>query len=217
MFFSICATPPALLLWHDFMFANMDYPAEDADFAAGVSREAAQLLVRLQARPSLAVVCGNSECSQQAAMSGAGREHWSPALFETTLAAHAQEYCPDVPYCPSSTHGGAFPFSANEGVTSYYGVGAYLQPLARMRAARSSNSRPNVSRSRTYPKVKRWRTLRSGCSISINRTGRSACRAIWARVGILTMCVTAISNGFSVSRPACFDTRTRSGICGCPG
>lgn len=118
-----------ILLWQDFMFANMDYPAEDPDFAANVNREAQQLLSRLQARPSLAVLCGNSECAQQAAMSGAAREQWAPALFETTLAAEAHEYCPDVPYCPSSTHGGDFPFSASQGVTSYYGVGAYLQPL----------------------------------------------------------------------------------------
>jgi beta-mannosidase len=127
-FLDLCDSS-GILLWQDFMFANMDYPAEDPDFAANVSREAAQLLPRLQARPSLSMLCGNSECAQQAAMSGAAREQWAPALFETTLAAHAHEYCPDVPYCPSSTHGGDFPFSATQGVTSYYGVGAYLQPL----------------------------------------------------------------------------------------
>jgi beta-mannosidase len=127
-FFDLCDAA-GVLVWQDFMFANMDYPAEDPDFAAGVDREVTQQLVRLQARPSLAVLCGNSEGAQQAAMSGAPRERWAPALFEMTLAAHAREYCPDVPYCPSSTHGGEFPFSAAEGVTSYYGVGAYLQPL----------------------------------------------------------------------------------------
>lgn len=119
-----------ILLWQDFMFANMDYPGEDPSFAAGVSREAQQLLARLQARPCVAMLCGNSEGAQQAAMSGAPRERWSPALFETTLAALANEFCPDVPYCPSSAHGGDFPFSASEGVTSYYGVGAYLQPFS---------------------------------------------------------------------------------------
>jgi len=127
-FFDLCDAA-GILVWQDFMFANMDYPAEDPDFAAGVDREVTQQLARLQARPSLAVLCGNSEGAQQAAMSGAPRERWAPALFETTLAAHAREYCADVPYCPSSTHGGDFPFSASQGVTSYYGVGAYLQPL----------------------------------------------------------------------------------------
>jgi beta-mannosidase len=118
-----------ILVWQDFMFANMDYPDEDPDFAASVAREVRQQLLRLQGRPSLALLCGNSEGAQQAAMSGAPREKWAPPFFETTLAERVREYCADVPYCPSSTHGGDFPFSANSGVTSYYGVGAYLQPL----------------------------------------------------------------------------------------
>jgi beta-mannosidase len=111
------------------MFANMDYPAQDADFLAAARTEAAQQLQRLQGRPAVALLCGNSEVSQQAAMAGAAREHWYPPLFERELAALAGELCPDVPYCPSSTHGGAFPHQPGAGVSSYYGVGAYLRPL----------------------------------------------------------------------------------------
>jgi beta-mannosidase len=119
-----------ILVWQDFMFANMDYPAGDTDFLSSVRLEARQQLSRLQGRPALAMLCGNSEGAQQAAMSGAPRECWSPPLFETELAAIASEFCPDVPYCPSSTHGGDFPFQPNRGVTSYYGVGAYFKPLS---------------------------------------------------------------------------------------
>ncbi len=118
-----------ILLWHDFMFANMDYPEDDAAFTAGVSEEARQFLARLEGRPSLAVLCGNSEGEQQAAMFGASRERWSPRLFHETLAGIAKESRPDVPYWPSSAHGGAFPHEACAGTTSYYGVGAYLRPL----------------------------------------------------------------------------------------
>jgi beta-mannosidase len=118
-----------VLLWQDFMFANMDYPGEDPQFLEAVRAEARQQLLRLQGRPALAILCGNSEVSQQAAMTGAAREHWYPALFESELAALAAELCADVPYCPSSTHGGAFPHQASAGVTSYYGVGAYLRGL----------------------------------------------------------------------------------------
>jgi beta-mannosidase len=118
-----------ILLWQDFMFANMDYPAGDAAFHASVEIEARQQLARLQARPALAILCGNSEGAQQAAMSGAPRECWAPPLFESQLAALAREYAPAVPYSASSTHGGAFPHQANAGVTSYYGVGAYRLPL----------------------------------------------------------------------------------------
>ena len=40
------------------------------------------------------------------------------------------DWCPEVPYVPSSTHGGAFPHQPSMGVSSYYGVGAYLRPLS---------------------------------------------------------------------------------------
>jgi beta-mannosidase len=124
-----CCDAAGVLVWQDFMFANMDYPAGDAAFASSVQAEVRQQLSRLQGRPALTVLCGNSEGAQQAAMSGAARECWAPPLFEVELASLANELSPDVPYCPSSTHGGAFPFQANEGVTSYYGVGAYFKPL----------------------------------------------------------------------------------------
>lgn len=124
-----CCDSAGILIWQDFMFANMDYPAEDPAFASSVQAEARQQLSRLQGRPALAMLCGNSEGAQQAAMSGAARECWAPPLFEVELASLANELSPGVPYCPSSTHGGAFPFQANEGAASYYGVGAYFKPL----------------------------------------------------------------------------------------
>lgn len=124
-----------ILLWQDFMFANMDYPEDDAQFVDGVVVEARQLLARIGSRPSLAVLCGNSEGEQQAAMFGAPRERWSPKLFHGVLAEVASERCPDVPYWPSSAHGGAFPHEARVGTTSYYGVGAYLRPIEDARRA----------------------------------------------------------------------------------
>ena len=124
-----------ILLWQDFMFANMNYPDGDAAFSASVSAEARQQLARLACRPCLAVLCGNSEGEQQAAMWGAPRESWSVPLFHETLAQLAREHCPDVPYWPSSAHGGAFPHQGNTGTTSYYGVGAYLRPLEDARRA----------------------------------------------------------------------------------
>ncbi|MBS0568136.1 MAG: glycoside hydrolase family 2 protein [Proteobacteria bacterium] len=121
-----------ILLWQDFMFANMDYP-EDETFVAVVLAEIDQQLARWRARPSLALLCGNSEGSQQAAMSGAPRERWAPALFDEILPARVRAL--GVPYLPSSTCGGAFPHAASAGPTSYYGVGAYLRPLEDARRA----------------------------------------------------------------------------------
>ncbi|MEP7097028.1 MAG: glycoside hydrolase family 2 protein, partial [Dokdonella sp.] len=109
-----------------------DYP-DDPTFTTSVLSEVDQQLARLQARPCVAIICGNSEGEQQAAMSGAGRERWSPPLFHDLLAERAS--ASGFAYTPSSTHGGAFPHAANAGPTSYYGVGAYLRPLEDARRA----------------------------------------------------------------------------------
>jgi beta-mannosidase len=124
-----------LLLWQDLMFANMDYPEDDPSFVEDVVAETRQVLASLQGRPSVAVICGNSEVEQQAAMFGAPRERWEPKLFHETLAQVSREVLPDAVYWPSSAHGGPFPHDARTGTTSYYGVGAYLRPLEDARRA----------------------------------------------------------------------------------
>lgn len=124
-----------ILLWQDFMFANMEYPFADASFREGAEAEVRAQLARWQARPAIAVLCGNSEGGQQAAMAGAPREYWSPTWFEKDLAAFCAQFCPGVPYYASSTHGGAFPNQSSAGPASYYGVGAYRLPLTDARRA----------------------------------------------------------------------------------
>ena len=124
-----------IMVWQDFMFANMDYPADDEPFRANVEAEARQLLSRLEARPSLAMLCGNSEVEQQVAMLGLARELWKPRLFYETLPAIARELCPDVAYVPSTPTGGVLPFDVDTGLSHYYGVGAYLRPLEDARRA----------------------------------------------------------------------------------
>jgi len=124
-----------VLVWQDFMFANCDYPSEDAAFAENVRLEAEQFLARTRTRACLAVLCGNSEIEQQMAMLGLPRETWKPPLFEHTLRAIASEQRPDVPYVSSTPTGGALPFQPNAGLTHYYGVGAYLRPLSDARRA----------------------------------------------------------------------------------
>jgi beta-mannosidase len=118
-----------MLVWQDFMFANMDYPQQDEAFLASVTTEVTQQLRRLEGRACLAVLCGNSEVEQQAAMWGAPRELWGSPLFDHLLAELCAAQAPGTPYWPSSAHGGAFPHQADVGTTSYYGVGAYLRPL----------------------------------------------------------------------------------------
>ncbi len=127
-FFDACDAL-GIMVWQEFMFANMDYPVADEAFRASVEHELRQQMQRWGTRASLAVLCGNSEVSQQAAMWGAQRDAWSPALFHEILPKLVAQCLPGVPYWPSSAWGGAFPHQVDAGTTSYYGVGAYLRPL----------------------------------------------------------------------------------------
>ncbi|HJQ61090.1 MAG TPA: glycoside hydrolase family 2 protein, partial [Vineibacter sp.] len=133
-FFALC-DELGVLVWQDFMFANLDYPANDPDFVDSVAREAAQLLDRTQVNPSLAVLCGGSEVAQQAAMLGLPRATWSGKLFDEVLPQAVRATRADVPYVANSPTGGALPFSVDSGVAHYYGVGAYLRPLEDARRA----------------------------------------------------------------------------------
>ena len=133
-FFALC-DELGILVWHDFMFANMDYPAGDAAFCASVEREAHQFLSRARTHPSLAMLCGGSEIAQQAAMFGLPPGLWSSPLYDEVLPRIAQSLCPDVPYIAQSPQGSDLPFQPDAGVSHYYGVGAYRRPLEDARRA----------------------------------------------------------------------------------
>lgn len=133
-FFALC-DELGLLVWHDFMFANMDYPIADPVFRASVEQEAAQFLRRTRPHPSLAVLCGGSEVAQQVSMMGLPPALWTGPLYEEILPAAVAALRPDVPYLPHSPGGGDLPFSTHTGISHYYGVGAYLRPLEDARRA----------------------------------------------------------------------------------
>lgn len=124
-----------LLVWQDFMFANMDYPVEDAGFRANIRAEALEQLERLARHPSVTVYCGNSEIEQQAAMLGLARELWSNDWFGRELPELVDEHHPGTTYLPSTPTGGVLPFHTHTGITHYYGVGAYLRPTTDVRLA----------------------------------------------------------------------------------
>jgi beta-mannosidase len=133
-FFALC-DELGILVWHDFMFANFDYPAGDPAFVEPVRAEAAAFLAGVQGSPSLAVLCGGSEVMQQAAMMGLAPGDLAWPLFEQVLAQAAAQHAPGVAYVPNTPWGGPLPFVANAGITHYYGVGAYERPLGDARAA----------------------------------------------------------------------------------
>jgi beta-mannosidase len=124
-----------VLVWQDFMFANLDYPFADDAFRALAEREAAEVLAAIAGRPSTAVLCGNSEVEQQVAMLGLDASIGRDPFFAETLPALARATGSDAVYVPSAPSGGDLPFRVDRGIANYYGVGAYLRPLADARAS----------------------------------------------------------------------------------
>jgi beta-mannosidase len=118
-----------ILVWQDFMFANFDYPIEDQHFRTSVTREVADVLGGLGGRPSLAVLCGNSDVEQQAAMLGLDPSLGRGELFGELLPALVRESGVDAVYVPSAPCGGELPFRPDRGIANYYGVGGYRRPL----------------------------------------------------------------------------------------
>lgn len=133
-FYALC-DELGIMVWQDFMFANMDYPLAESEFRGNVQAEAVCQLGRLGHHPCLAVLCGNSEVQQQAAMLGLPEELWRSDWFDVELPALCAAYRPDVPYAPSSPSGGALPFHTDAGTSHYFGVGAYGRPLGDERLA----------------------------------------------------------------------------------
>ena len=118
-----------ILVWQDFMFANLDYPGADPVFLEAVRREVLQVLAALGGRPSLAVLCGSSEIAQQVAMLGLDPDLAGGPLFGELLPELVREAALDAVYVPSAPWGGDLPFRPDRGVANYYGVGGYRRPL----------------------------------------------------------------------------------------
>jgi beta-mannosidase len=124
-----------ILLWQDFMFANLDYPITDEHFRALVTQELTSVLAATGARPSLAILCGNSEVEQQVAMMGLDPELGRGELFGELCPKLVRESNVDAAYVPSAPCGGELPFRVDRGIGTFYGVGCYRLPLEDVRRA----------------------------------------------------------------------------------
>jgi beta-mannosidase len=124
-----------ILVWQDFMFANLDYPIADDDFRKTVGAEVEAELAALAGHPSLAVLCGNSEIEQQVGMLGLDSELGRGELFGEMLPAAIERSGADAIYLPSAPCGGERPYRPDRGVANYFGVGGYRRPLTDARLA----------------------------------------------------------------------------------
>ncbi|MEP7154364.1 MAG: glycoside hydrolase family 2 protein [Betaproteobacteria bacterium] len=134
LFYELC-DELGILVWQDFMFANMDYPVGDTAFREEIDHEVRHQLNRLQRHACIAAYCGGSEIAQQAAMLGLPSAEWTNDFYARDLPALCTELHPGIPYFPSTPWGGALPFHVATGISHYYGVGAYKRPLSDARAA----------------------------------------------------------------------------------
>lgn len=124
-----------LLVWQDLMLANFDYPLEDPAFLHQLEAEVEALLARVASSPSLVVLCGGSEIHQQAAMLGLPAARRQLPFFERDLHALVARVAPGLSVVSNSPSGGDLPFSVRDGVSHYFGVGAYERPLDDARRA----------------------------------------------------------------------------------
>jgi beta-mannosidase len=122
-----------LLVWQDFMFANMDYPVNDPEFYDLIKREVEFQSARIAQFPCLALFCGNSEVEQQVRMLGFSADESSNEFFDQALPTIINEIAGDTAYISSTPTGGAMPFHLNAGPSHYYGIGAYQRPLLEVR------------------------------------------------------------------------------------
>lgn len=134
MFHALC-DELGIMVWQDFMFANMDYPIADEDFREDVAEEIAEQARRLLQHPSTIMFCGNSEVEQQAAMFGKEREEQRSELFYDLIPRQLEKAGSSLPYVPSSPCYGDLPFHNRTGVSHYFGVGAYKRPVDDVRNA----------------------------------------------------------------------------------
>lgn len=202
-----------ILVWQDFMFANMDYPVGDEAFLAEVTREATFHLRRLQRHACVAAYCGGSEVEQQAAMLGLPASEWTNPFFAETLPALCARLHAGVPYFRSSPSEGALPFHVATGIAHYYGVGAYRRPLADVKSAGVKFATECLGFS-NVPEPETVAAMMGGTTPPrTTRCGRRASRATWARAGTSRTSATTTCANCSASTPSRCAAATPNATC----
>lgn len=115
-----------ILVWHDFMLTCTTYPEENAAFTAAVCAESEAAVKLLRHHPSIALWCGNNECTW------GFRDWWNPdktkplelggqALYNRLLPDLCRQLDPRRPYWVSSPAGGDEPNGELAGDCHWWG------------------------------------------------------------------------------------------------
>lgn len=103
-----------ILVWQDFTFSVAEYPDRDPEFLGLVRNEATSVVRRLRHHASLALWCGNNECTWL--MGGS-------VLYSELLPDICRAYDPNRPYWPGSPFGGIEPNNELSGDYHWWGKG----------------------------------------------------------------------------------------------
>lgn len=128
-FFQLC-DELGIMIWQDFMFANMDYPMDEEGFASNVNEEIRYQLTKMAKHVCVTAYCGSNEAYMQAAMMGIPEDVYRNPLFEEILPRLCEQLHPGIPFMEGSPYGGKLHFLPDTGTSHYYGVSAYMQPLS---------------------------------------------------------------------------------------
>ncbi|WP_238960792.1 hypothetical protein, partial [Klebsiella pneumoniae] len=93
-----------ILVWHDFMFACIDYPGDDEEFMSEVRTEADYQTRRLANHPSLALWAGGNEVQamHQAVWNNLNPGPWGSEIFNEVLPEAIRRNSPTVNYWANS-------------------------------------------------------------------------------------------------------------------
>ena len=129
LFYKLC-DELGILVWQDFMFANMNYPFGNEEFLENAKSEIEEISLRLNRHACVAVFCGNSEVRQQAAMFGVDFERIDDTFFSDIIPDILNRTAPATGYVSGSPSGKELPFAPRSGASHYFGVGAYKRPIS---------------------------------------------------------------------------------------
>jgi beta-mannosidase len=109
-----------ILVWQDFIFSDAMYPDDDPAFVELVRPEVEAAVRRLRHHPSLALWCGNNECSLSMVIVWFSDEAYPEEiggvrLYHELIPDICHFYDPRRPYWPSSPVGGTDPLDESAG------------------------------------------------------------------------------------------------------
>lgn len=137
-FYEEC-TRAGIMVWQDAMLATLD-PPEDPAWLATFVQELSFQLDRISHYPALAVISGGNEVEQQPILFGKEPGSFGMTVLEVTIPHAVSQNAPETVHVVSSPTAsqpgsGISALQIRDGISHYFGVGAYTRPLSDARSS----------------------------------------------------------------------------------